>query len=53
MAIECCQIEGEGRGMPVFFVCAGLLGLLLVLLTVNVSRLRRQKKISLGDGGDR
>jgi uncharacterized protein len=39
--------------MPVFFVCAGLLGLLMVLLTVNVSRLRRQKKISLGDGGDR
>jgi uncharacterized protein len=39
--------------MPVFFVCAGLLGLLLVLLTVNVSRLRRQKKINLGDGGDR
>ena len=39
--------------MPVFFVCAGLLGLLIVLLTANVSRLRRQKKISLGDGGDR
>jgi uncharacterized protein len=39
--------------MPVFFVCAGLLGLLMVLLSANVSRLRRQKKISLGDGGDR
>jgi uncharacterized membrane protein YecN with MAPEG domain len=38
--------------MPVFFVCAGLLGLLAVSLTASVSRLRRQKKISLGDGGD-
>ena len=38
--------------MPVFFVCAGLLGLLAVSLTVSVGRLRVQKKIYLGDGGD-
>jgi len=38
--------------MPVFFVCAGLLGLLAAVLTVNVSRVRGQKKINLGDGGD-
>ena len=38
--------------MPVFFVCAGLLGLLAVVLTLNVGRLRGQKKINLGDGGD-
>jgi len=38
--------------MPVFFVCAGLLGLLVFALTGNVSRLRGRKKISLGDGGD-
>lgn len=38
--------------MPVFFVCAGLLGLLAVSLTVSVGRLRAQKKIWLGDGGD-
>lgn len=38
--------------MPVFFVCAGLLGLLAVLLTVNVGRMRGRKKIFLGDGGD-
>jgi uncharacterized membrane protein YecN with MAPEG domain len=38
--------------MPVFFVCAGLLGLLAVSLTVGVGRLRMQKKIYLGDGGD-
>ena len=38
--------------MPVFFVCAGLLGLLAAVLTVNVGRLRGQKKINLGDGGD-
>jgi uncharacterized protein len=38
--------------MPVFFVCAGLLGLLAVSLTVSVGRLRTQKKIWLGDGGD-
>ena len=38
--------------MPVFFVCAGLLGLLAVVLTLNVGRLRGKKKISLGDGGD-
>jgi uncharacterized membrane protein YecN with MAPEG domain len=38
--------------MPVFFVCAGLLGLLAVALTVSVGRLRTTKKIWLGDGGD-
>ena len=38
--------------MPVFFVCAGLLGLLAVSLTVSVGRLRMQKKIYLGDGSD-
>ena len=38
--------------MPVFFVCAGLLGLLAVSLTVSVGRLRMRKKIYLGDGGD-
>jgi uncharacterized membrane protein YecN with MAPEG domain len=38
--------------MPVFFVCAGLLGLLAVPLTVSVGRLRTKKKIFLGDGGD-
>jgi uncharacterized protein len=38
--------------MPVFFVCAGLLGLLAVALTVSVGRMRMAKKIWLGDGGD-
>ena len=38
--------------MPVFFVCAGLLGILATLLTLNVGRMRGQKKINLGDGGD-
>ncbi|MGQ3297193.1 MAPEG family protein [Reyranella sp.] len=38
--------------MPVFFVCAGLLGLLAVALTVKVGLMRGRKKISLGDGGD-
>ena len=38
--------------MPVFFVCAGLIGLLAVILTVNIARLRGKKKINLGDGGD-
>ena len=38
--------------MPVFFVCAGLLGLLVVVLTVNVGLMRGRKKIYLGDGGD-
>ncbi len=38
--------------MPVFFVCAGLLGLLAVSLTISVGHLRGKKKISLGDGGD-
>lgn len=38
--------------MPVFFVCAGLLGLLAVSLTASVGRLRGKKRVSLGDGGD-
>jgi uncharacterized membrane protein YecN with MAPEG domain len=38
--------------MPVFFVCAGLLGLLAALLTLNIARLRGKKRINLGDGGD-
>jgi len=38
--------------MPVFFVCAGLLGLLTVALSLHVGRLRGAKKIFLGDGGD-
>lgn len=38
--------------MPVFFVCAGLLGLLAVALTVNVGLMRGRKRINLGDGGD-
>jgi uncharacterized membrane protein YecN with MAPEG domain len=38
--------------MPVFYVCAGLLGLLAVALAVNVGRLRGRKRINLGDGGD-
>ncbi len=38
--------------MPVFFVCAGLLGLLAVALTINIGLLRGRKRINLGDGGD-
>jgi uncharacterized membrane protein YecN with MAPEG domain len=38
--------------MTVFFVCAGLLGLLAAALTINVGRVRSAKKIFLGDGGD-
>ncbi len=38
--------------MPVFFVCAGLLGLLAVVLTVKVGLMRGRKRIYLGDGGD-
>ena len=38
--------------MPVFFVCAGLLGLLAVALTANVGLMRGRKRINLGDGGD-
>jgi uncharacterized membrane protein YecN with MAPEG domain len=39
--------------MPVFFVCAGLLGLLAVSLTLGVAHVRGKKKIFLGDGGDK
>ena len=38
--------------MPVFFVCAGLIGLLAALLSIYVGRVRTRKKINLGDGGD-
>jgi hypothetical protein len=38
--------------MAVFFVCAGLLGLLAAALTMNVGRMRTKKRIFLGDGGD-
>jgi hypothetical protein len=38
--------------MTVFFVCAGLLGLLAAGLTINVGRMRARKRIFLGDGGD-
>ena len=38
--------------MPVFFVCAGLLGLLAVALTIKVGLMRGRKKINLGDGDD-
>jgi uncharacterized protein len=38
--------------MAVFFVCAGLLGVLAAILTAYVGRMRGEKKIFLGDGGD-
>ena len=38
--------------MPVFFVCAGLLGLMAAALTVHVGLMRGRKRIYLGDGGD-
>jgi uncharacterized membrane protein YecN with MAPEG domain len=38
--------------VAVFFICAGLIGVLAVVLTVNVGRIRTKKRISLGDGGD-
>jgi hypothetical protein len=38
--------------MAVFFICAGLLGLLAAVLTLHVGRMRGQKKVFLGDGGD-
>ena len=38
--------------MPVFYVCAGLLGLLAVALALNVGLMRGRKRINLGDGGD-
>jgi uncharacterized membrane protein YecN with MAPEG domain len=38
--------------MTVFFVCAGILGLLAVVLGLNVARMRGRKRVSLGDGGD-
>jgi len=46
--------RGGGAALvAVFFICAGLLGLLAVVLTLHVGRLRTKKKIFLGDGGDR
>ena len=39
--------------MTVFFVCAGILGLLTVVLGLKVARLRGAKRVSLGDGGDK
>jgi uncharacterized membrane protein YecN with MAPEG domain len=39
--------------MTVFFVCAGILGLLAVVLGLNVGRMRGRKRVSLGDGGDK
>jgi uncharacterized protein len=39
--------------MAVFFVCAGILGLLTFVLAMNISRLRRGRRVSLGDGGDK
>ena len=38
--------------MMVFLICAGLLGLLAAVLTINVGRMRGNKRIFLGDGGD-
>lgn len=38
--------------MPVFLICAGLLGLLAVALALNVGLMRGRKRINLGDGGD-
>jgi uncharacterized membrane protein YecN with MAPEG domain len=39
--------------VAVFFICAGLIGVLAAVLTLNVGRMRTKKKIFLGDGGDR
>ena len=39
--------------MTVFFVCAGLIGLLAAGLTIYVGRMRGRKKIFIGDGGDK
>ncbi|HTR84077.1 MAG TPA: MAPEG family protein [Reyranella sp.] len=38
--------------MTVFFICAGLLGLMIAVLVILIGRMRTAKKISLGDGGD-
>lgn len=38
--------------MTIYFICAGILGLLAGILTLNVGRLRGKKRINLGDGGD-
>ena len=39
--------------MTVFFVCAGILGLLTAVLGLKVARMRGSKRVSLGDGGDK
>jgi len=44
--------RGGGCAVAVFFICAGLIGALAVLLSLNVGRMRTRKRISLGDGGD-
>jgi uncharacterized membrane protein YecN with MAPEG domain len=38
--------------MAAFMVCAGLLGLLAIVLLSNVGRLRGKTKIFIGDGGN-
>jgi uncharacterized membrane protein YecN with MAPEG domain len=42
----------ETAKMTVFLICAGILGLLAAVLTINVGRMRGKKRIFLGDGGD-
>ena len=51
-AIQCRQIEGEAVGCRCFSSVQACSGLLAVSLTVSVGRMRMQKKIYLGDGGD-
>jgi uncharacterized membrane protein YecN with MAPEG domain len=39
--------------MSYFFVCAGLLGALFILLSANVVRHRQRARVSLGSGNDK
>ncbi len=39
--------------MTVFLICAGIVGLLAAVLALNISRLRRGRRVSLGDGGEK
>ncbi|MBS0541282.1 MAG: MAPEG family protein [Proteobacteria bacterium] len=39
--------------MAVFFICVGILGMLAVVLATRISGLRRGRRVSLGDGGDK
>ena len=39
--------------MTVYLICAGIVGLLAAVLTMNVGRMRTKKRIFLGDGGDK